>query len=167
MRKLLAKRYQRAIHVNTVFHPTAGIIEAVYQLWSSTTESIRNMPGIAYFLIFQRIPVTESGNALGLEDVNDPLVLCLLSVTWAQAKDDAIINSVTQTLIEKIDQATRTAGVFHRSKYLNYAAPFQNPITSYGPDSKAQLRAVSKKYDPEGFFQVGVSGGFKLFDAQS
>ena len=113
------------------------------------------------------MPVTKSGNALGLEDVSDPLVLCLLSVTWTQAQDDAIINSVTQTLIEKIDQATSTAGAFHRFKYLNYAAPFQDPITSYGPASKTQLRAVSKEYDPEGFFQIGVSGGFKLFDAES
>ena len=113
------------------------------------------------------MPVTEPGNALGLEDVDDPLVLCLLSVTWTQAQDDAIINSVTQTLIEKIDQATSAAGAFHGFKYLNYAAPFQDPITSYGPASKAQLRAVSKKYDPEGFFQIGVPGGFKLFDAKS
>ena len=78
-----------------------------------------------------------------------------------------MINSITRTLIDKIDQATTAAGVFHRFKYLNYAAPFQDPITSYGPASKAQLRAVSKKYDPKGFFQVGVPGGFKLFDAQS
>ena len=113
------------------------------------------------------MPVTKSGNALGLEGVDNPLVLCLLSVTWTMAQDDAIVNSVTQTLIESIDQATAAAGVFHRFKYLNYAAPFQDPITSYGPASKAQLRAVSKRYDPEGFFQVGVPGGFKLFDAQS
>ena len=165
--ELVAKLQIRAIYVNTVFRPTAGIIEAVYQLWSSTTESIKNIPGIAYFLILQRMPVTEPGNALGLEDVDDLLVLCLLSVTWTEAQDDATINSVTQTLIEQIDQATSAAGAFHRFKYLNYAAPFQDPITSYGPASNAQLRAVSKKYDPEGFFQIGVPGGFKLFDAKS
>lgn len=149
--------------MNTVFRPTAAIIETVYQLWISTTESIKNIPGIAYFLIFQRMPVVESGNSLGLEDSKDPLVLCLLSVTWTQAQDDATVNSVTQALIEKIDEATKAAGLFDRFKYLNYAASFQDPIGSYGPASKAQLRAVSKKYDPEGFFQTGVPGGFKLF----
>ena len=111
--------------------------------------------------------MTESGNALGLEDVTDPLVLCLLSVTWTQAQDDTIVNSVTQNLIESIDQTTSAAGAFYRFKYLNYAAPFQNPITSYGPANKARLRAVRKKYDREGFLQISVPGGFKLFDAQS
>ncbi len=113
------------------------------------------------------MPVIEPGNALGLEGLDvTPLVLCLLSVTWDQAEDDAMINSVTKTLIEEIDRATKAAGLFHRFKYLNYAAPFQDPIGSYGPASKAQLQAVSKKYDPEGFFQAGVPGGFKLSDTR-
>ncbi len=148
--------------MNTVFHPSAAILEKVYQLWSSTTDSIKDIPGIAYFLIFQRMPSIEPGNALGLEGVDDPLVLCLLSVTWSQAGDDATVNSVTQALIEAIDQHTKAAGLFHRFKYLNYAAPFQDPISSYGPASKANLLAISKKYDPEGFFQTGIPGGFKL-----
>jgi len=153
--------------VNTLFHSAPRIVEKVHQLWNSTTDSIKNIPGIAYFIIFQRMPVIEPGNALGLEGLDvTPLVLCLLSVTWDQAEDDAMINSVTKTLIEEIDRATKAAGLFHRFKYLNYAAPFQDPIGSYGPASKAQLQAVSKKYDPEGFFQAGVPGGFKLSDTR-
>ena len=163
----VADSYTRGIYVNTVFRPTSAILETVYQLWSSTTESIKDIPGIAYFLIFQRMPVVEPGNALGLEDSNDPLVLCLLSVTWTQAQDDATVNSVTQALIKKIDEATKAAGLFNGFKYLNYAASFQDPISSYGPASKAQLQAVSRKYDPKGFFQVGVPGGFKPFSQES
>lgn len=151
--------------MNTVFYPSGTIIEKVYQLWSSTVDSIKKIPGIAYFLIFQRMPLIEPGNALGLEDIDDPLVLCLLSVTWTHVGDDAMIKSVTQALIETIDQNTKAAGLFHRFKYLNYAAPFQDPISSYGPASKANLHAVSNKYDPEGFFQTGVPGGFKLCNA--
>jgi hypothetical protein len=113
------------------------------------------------------MPLIEAGNALGLEDIHDPLVLCLLSVTWTRAEDDATVNSVTQALIETIDQNTKAARLFHRFKYLSYAAPFQDPIGSYGPASKENLQAVSKKYDPEGFFQTGVPGGFKLFRTHS
>jgi len=154
--------------VNTVFHSAPGIVEKVHQLWNSTTDSIKNIPGIAYFIIFQRMPAIEPGNALGLEGSdNPPLVLCLLSVTWDRAQDDALINSVSKTLIEEIDKATKAAGLFHRFKYLNYAARFQDPISSYGPGSKALLQAVGKRYDPEGFFQGGIPGGFKLFGTQS
>lgn len=153
--------------MNTVFQPTAAIIEEVHRLWNLTIDSIKNVPAIAYFLIFQRMPAIKPGNILGLEGSDTPLVLCLLSVTWTRAQDDATINNVTQALIEKIDQATKAAGLFHRFKYLNYAASFQDPIDSYGPASKAQLQAVSKKYDPEGFFQTGIPGGFKLSGTHS
>lgn len=112
------------------------------------------------------MPLIEPGNALGLEGSDDSLVLCLLSVTWTQAQSDATVNSVTRALIEEIDEATKAAGLFSRFKYLNYAAPFQDPISSYGPASKAQLQAVSQEYDPEGFFQTNIPGGFKLSGPQ-
>ena len=135
----------------------------MYQLWNATTDAIKDVPEIAYFLIFQRMPLIRPGNALGLEGAAEPLVLCLLSVTWTRAQDDSLIHSVARTLINDIDQVTKAAGLFHRYKYLNYAATFQDVIGSYGPASKAQLQAVSQKYDPEGFFQAGIPGGFKLF----
>jgi hypothetical protein len=47
-------------------------------------------------------------------------------------------------------------------RYLNYAFTHQDPIGSYGDESKARLQAVSSKYDPDGFFQHVVSGPFKL-----
>ena len=80
----VAKTRTRGIYVNSVFRPTAAIIEEVYQLWSSTTNSIKDVPGIAYFLIFQRMPAIRPGNALGLEGSDEPMVLCLLSVTWTR-----------------------------------------------------------------------------------
>lgn len=162
-----ADSHTRGIYVNTVFRPSATIIDKVYQLWNSTIDSTKDIPGIAYFLIFQRMPLIEAGNALGLEDIHDPLVLCLLSVTWTRAEDGATVNSVTQALIETIDENTKAAGLFHKFKYLNYAAPFQDPIGSYGPATKANLHTVSKKYDHEGFSQTGVPGGFKLFRTHS
>ena len=164
---ILANLYKRGIYVNTVFRPSAKVIEEVHQLWSETIDSMNAISGVAYFLIFQRMPAVFPGNALGLEDSEGPLVLCLLSVTWSNAQDDATVNSVTQALIDKIDQATKAAGAFHKFKYLNYAAPWQDPLGSYGPASIAQLQSVSKRYDPRGFFQTGVPSGFKLSPTQS
>ena len=89
--------------------------------------------------------------------------MCQLTVTYPNSADDALVNSVTKTLIGEIEKATTKAGVFNGFKYLNYAAFFQDPLSSYGPQNKATLQAVSKKYDPSGLFQTGVPGGFKLF----
>lgn len=49
--------------------------------------------------------------------------------------------------------------------YLNYAFDFQDPIGSYGEKNQAFLQETSKnyRYNPEGLFQKGVPGGFKLF----
>ena len=154
----------RGIYVNTIFRPTAAIIQKVHQLWSKTITSISHVEGIAHLLILQRLPATRPGNSLGLDvSEDDSLVLLLLSITWTKSKDDTLINSVAQTLIEDIDHATKAAGLFKSFKYLNYAADFQDPIGGYGARSKAELRAMSQKYDPNGFFQSQVPGGFKLF----
>lgn len=67
-----------------------------------------------------------------------------------------------ENLINAIEQATKAAGVFNKYKYLNYAASFQDPIGGYGNKSVAEMRRVSREYDPQGFFQMGVPGGFKL-----
>ena len=47
-------------------------------------------------------------------------------------------------------------------KYMNYAAPFQDPLASYGEMGLQWLRQVSKKYDPDQVFQDLVPGGFGL-----
>ena len=125
-------------------------------------DSIIAVEGIQHFIIFQRIPANVQGNSLGLGSSRGPLVLCLLSITWNNVEDDKLIYRVAETLIGAIESATKTAGLFDKYKYLNYAANFQDPISSYGNESVSRLRQVSAKFDPKGFFQAGMPGGFKL-----
>lgn len=55
-----------------------------------------------------------------------------------------------------------SAGKSNEYEYLNYAAPGQDPVASYGAANQAGLRSVSRKYDPDQIFQKGVPGAFKL-----
>jgi len=151
------------IYANTVFSLSASILTEVYGLWNSTIDSIKHVDGIQHFVIFQRVPAAMQGTSLGIKAQDGPLVLCLLAITWNRPGDDELINSVAKTLLTQIERTTKAAGLFNRWKYLNYAANFQDPITSYGEASKANLQDVSKRYDPTGLFQTGVPGGFKLF----
>ena len=154
----------RALYVNTVFRPTTSMIQTVYQLWSDSLKSVSNVEGITYFLVQQPLAATLPGNSLGLEASSDnPLVLCLLQPAWSNARDDELIRQVVRKLIEDIETASKAAGDFVEYKYLNYAADFQDPIASYGSKNQENLKAVSKKYDPKGFFQTNIQGGFKLF----
>lgn len=45
--------------------------------------------------------------------------------------------------------------------FMNDAAPYQDPYTSYGETNLAKLQAAKLKYDPTGFF-TDRQGGFKL-----
>jgi hypothetical protein len=45
---------------------------------------------------------------------------------------------------------------------MNYAAAWQDPILSYGAVQVGKLQEAAAKYDPFGFFQEKVPGGFKL-----
>lgn len=139
-------------------------------MWNSTTQSLQNVPNLTYPLTWEPIPpaitaktVSLGGNSLGLDPSAGALVLCVVSASWTLASDDARIIAATKDLFAQIDGASTAAGLFNRFKYLNYAADWQDPIGGYGPENKARLRAVSRKYDRAGLFQKGVPGGFKLF----
>lgn len=58
--------------------------------------------------------------------------------------------------------AAAKAGLSNEFVYLNYAAPGQDPLSGAGAANKANLRSVSKKYDPDQIFQKAVPGAFKL-----
>lgn len=66
-------------------------------------------------------------------------------------------------LIANIEVQAKAQQLYLPFKYLNYAASFQDPMTGYGSTIKERLQNISRKYDPKGFFQTNVPGGFKLF----
>ena len=100
---------------------------------------------------------------MGLDPSAGPAVSILLLTYWTDRSDDDRILRTMKGALESIRaQAVekRTALSF---VFLNYSLNFQDPIGSYGAENKRKLQEVSRKYDPDGLFQKGVPGGFKLF----
>ena len=64
--------------------------------------------------------------------------------------------------MHKANEAARDMGLLHEFVYLNYANQVQDPISIYGRENVASLRAAGRMYDPQGVFQRQVPGGFKL-----
>lgn len=86
----------------------------------------------------------------------------LIFVSWASAKDDALVKSYTDKVLESIDKQAKAKNLAYPFRFLNDAGLTQDPISTYGYGaSVARMKAVSKKYDPQGFFQANVPG-FKL-----
>jgi hypothetical protein len=65
-------------------------------------------------------------------------------------------------MFTKANAFAKSKGTLNDFEYLNYAYKTQSPITGYGADNVAKLKAASQKYDPFQIFQKFVPGGFKL-----
>lgn len=137
---------------------------------NATLQSILPIAGITWALSYQAVPASipkrsalTGGNALGLDLSAGPLAIILLNVFWQDAADDARIEAAAKDLFDQARQAAERVGLANDWIYLNYAAPWQDPIASYGAANQQRLQEISHHYDPHGVFQKNVPGGFKLF----
>jgi len=144
---------------------------AAYELYVNALQSLKTIEGLTTSFTLQAYPksllektASLGGNSLGIDPSEGPLMSILILSFWQNKEDDDKLLSTFKGAIEAIDQDAATRGTGVPYKYMNYAAPFQDPIESYGKENKAKLQATSKKYDPEGLFQKGVPGGWKLFN---
>jgi FAD/FMN-containing dehydrogenase len=159
----------RQLFATLTFKNSAAFMEEFFQLADTNVQEIRNTLGLQFTISFQSIPRSahsqsgaSGGNSLGLEDETDDLVVALLTATWALGLDDARVNAAANNLFTQGQARAEQLGVGKKFVYLNYAAQFQDPIASYGPESVGRLRAVAAQYDPNGVFRTLVPGGFKI-----
>lgn len=156
--------------MTTTFYNDLDMLTTGYQLWNQTVSTLAAVPGIQYSITYQPIPPAMTsksaalgGNSLGLESLQRALALALITVTWEDQSNDALVGKTARDLINNIDARAKATGQYHPFKYLNYANLGQDVFGGYGPANKAKLQATSKKYDRFKLFQKGVPGGFKLF----
>lgn len=160
----------RCSYMNTTVKADIPTLLAAVDTYTAALEPLKQCKGITCSFTLQPYSTSlltksasHGGNVLGLGPSDGPLV-SILALTWWQDKaDDEKITKAFRGVIETIDQDAESRGTSVPFKYLNYAWDFQDPINSYGTENKQALQEASRKYDPEGLFQKGVPGGFKLF----
>ncbi|PNS14744.1 hypothetical protein CAC42_1766 [Sphaceloma murrayae] len=120
-------------------------------------------------LVFQAItlPILEKmkkngGNPLGLTVDEGPYVTVQISVWWIKPEDDDLIYRSASDILEAISLVSKSRGKHASYVYMNYAAPFQDVIASYGAENKQKLMKIASKYDPKRVFQELQPGYFKL-----
>lgn len=64
-----------------------------------------------------------------------------------------------------VQNFTNSLEMGHPFEFLNNAAPFQDPLGSYGDENLQFMKNVAQKYDPDQIFQTLVPGGFKVSKA--
>ncbi|PVH99983.1 FAD-binding domain-containing protein [Periconia macrospinosa] len=166
----VAMDQQRTAYMNTVVRADAVTLKAAADIYTTALEPIKSVNGLVCSLTLQPYTVSllkksaeSGGNSLGLDPSKGPLVSVLLLSYWKEKSDDEKVLAFMKDTVQKIKVDAKAKNQSVDYEYMNYAASFQDPIGSYGAENKKKLQDVSRKYDPEGFFQKAVPGGFKLF----
>lgn len=118
-------------------------------------------------------PVTQSmlnhgeangGNVLGLQAYVDdgPTIMWLVAVTIDTAANQDKLLPLAIELRNAINEQNRADGTFKDFSYLNYSWKDQNPISTYGEENIALIKAAADKYDPQAVFQKLRRSGFKI-----
>jgi hypothetical protein len=144
-------------------------LEAVYAAYKDAIASIRRVKvkGLVWTLVLQPL-LPEwvrkgDANPLGLHDLADePLAVASFAINWNEQQHDELVQATARSAIEQMEAFAAAKNTGHRWRYLNYCAEWQRPFQSYGEENLRFLQEVSRKYDPEGLFQRGCVGGFKL-----
>lgn len=148
---------------------TQDFLAEVYDMSNAVAQELIDVVGLIFTCALQPLPHTlysksaaTGGNVLGLDRFKDDLISLLYTVSWTLATDNARVGAALKELEADIRAKEKEMGLYNEWIYLNYAAEWQDPIKGYGATNLAFMKGVSKKYDPNGVFQKGVPGGFKL-----
>lgn len=156
----------RYVHGTTTIRNDAETMTAAYDIFCQSTTKLRHVKGLLFPLTFQALLPgwMNKGhpNVLGLEGCTEPLIIVSFLVTWAQAKDDELVRSSVRHTLEQINRAAEASQSDHPYRFMNYCMEWQRPYEGCGEENLKLMREASRKYDPDGFFQRGRAGGFKL-----
>lgn len=102
---------------------------------------------------------------LGLE--NSPrnklyFALGAMLSTPASQKQAALVYQKVSATQQKIKAKAKELGLDEDFIYLPYADATQDALASYGVGNVRFMKGVAGAYDPTGFFQSRVPGGFKI-----
>ncbi|PWY70813.1 putative oxidoreductase [Aspergillus sclerotioniger CBS 115572] len=158
---------KRQLATVTTFESSLPMLNATYRHWNTSLAAIQGVPGIVWSFYLEPLPPSiyaraGTDNSLGLSDASGSLMVALLGAIWNDDADDEQIEKVSRELLTAIENDSRDMDAYHPFVYLNYAAPWQDPIASYGEASVERLSRVARDVDPRGVFTANVPGGFKI-----
>uniref|UniRef100_A0A8H7NQJ9 FAD-binding PCMH-type domain-containing protein n=1 Tax=Bionectria ochroleuca TaxID=29856 RepID=A0A8H7NQJ9_BIOOC len=74
----------------------------------------------------------------------------------------AFARAELNSMMAKLKDITVAEGVSSDWVYMNYADTTQNPLGGTGDENVSFLKEVAQRYDPQGWWQRRVPGGFKV-----
>lgn len=105
----------------------------------------------------------KGGNVMGMQDIGGNAIMWTGGI-GVTGDDDAFAIAEAEFLkmVAELRERAKGEGALARWVYMNYAHPGQDVLGSYGEENLEFLRSVAQRYDPGGFWQERVPGGFKV-----
>lgn len=108
----------------------------------------------------------KGGNMLGLDGCSRSRILAAFGAILFEGQhskeDVARIYELAAAANQRVKAYASSIGALDPFVYLAYADASQDPLGTYGANNTGYIRRVAHKYDPHGFFQHRVPGGFKI-----
>ena len=167
----------RSYHYSITIRPSIDLFRAIYKRFKETLDLLKeSVTDLSYFLIMQPLTVgflrksceqwpAGSSNSQGLRPEDGPLLTVLVLPTWSSSKDDELMFSETEKLMNDIKIISINFGLDHRYIFPNHSWGRQNILAGYGEERLAELKKTQEKWDPEGLFQTVIGGGYKISKA--
>lgn len=105
----------------------------------------------------------SGGNVLGLDRIGSNAILWIGGVSFNG--DDAafaVVQAEVSAMVTSLKVFAAKEAALADFVYLNYADPSQDPLGGYGLENVVFLKKVAARYDPSGWLQRMIPGGFKL-----
>lgn len=169
------------LHTHNTFRTGSYIAdkELIYEIERIHDEefaSIKDIQGLTSTLTFQPITANNvlvgakkrGGNVLGLETRvkkgGRSFMWTEQYAGWARDEDTELVEAVQRRVYERAKAAAVSRGLFDEFVYLNDASTEQSAevFGAYGRKNHEFLKAVKKRYDPQGVFAKLMPGGFKI-----
>ncbi|KAK2770093.1 FAD binding domain protein [Colletotrichum kahawae] len=101
---------------------------------------------------------------LALDESQGTYIVYAIALGWVDSAYDEVISAWIEKTVQEIDSATAEAGLHHPFRYMGDSAAFQvaDFFSGYPAGAVERLNSIALKYDPDGFFQKNMPGGFKL-----
>ncbi|KAI1430195.1 putative oxidoreductase [Xylaria sp. FL1777] len=158
---------QRQYWITNTMISSEEVIKATYLRFNESIPTFSPIANISFGYTLEPLPPAiyarhADTNALGLGKNNQSLLIGLFFASWTDPTDDERVDKAARGLVKAIEDDSRRLNAYSPFQYLNYAAPWQDPIASYGVESVRKLRKVAREVDPNRVFQQQVPGGFKI-----
>ncbi|KAL9034720.1 MAG: hypothetical protein Q9214_006915 [Letrouitia sp. 1 TL-2023] len=134
-----APRTNRWSFYSTAIRSGEDTMNIIYNTTTSLVDQVLKKTNCSVGSAIQPVTVNHlkaaraaGGDALDLDPARGPFVIILIFISWTSAKDDALIKSYTDKVLESINKQAKARNLDYPFRFLNDAGVTQDPISTYG-----------------------------------